>query len=75
MTVTPSQEPIAKLIARSSLGTRHVRVLAAGAPDPAVRRILLHVAKSFEHPARSSWPTRIYSSSINQTRPPGSRKE
>ena len=75
MTITPPQEPIAKLIARSSLGTRHVRVLAAGASDPVVRQILRHLAKSFEHPARTSGPNGIYSSSIKQPRPPGSRKE
>lgn len=75
MTVKTPSEPIAELLARSSLGTRQVTVLAAGAPGAAVRRILRQVARSFDHPARTSGLTRIYSSSKPQDRPPGGREE
>jgi hypothetical protein len=75
MTTTTPPEPIGTLLARSSLGTHQVRVLAAGASSAVVQQILLQVASSFEHPARTSGITRIYSNSEHQTPPTRSRKE
>ena len=73
-TVNPS-EPIAELLARSSLGTARIRVLAASAPAPVVREILRQLPKSPKNPAPTSAVTRIYSSSQQQHRPGGSREE
>ncbi len=75
MTAQTPSDSIADLLARSSLGTRQVTVLAAGASGAAIRRILREVARSFDHQARTSGLTRIYSSSNPQHRPPGAREE
>lgn len=75
MTAKNPSEPIAELLARSSLGTRQVTILAAGAPGAAVRHILRQVARSFDHPARTSGLTRIYSSSETRRPPSGAREE
>ena len=69
MTSKHLTEPLADLLARSSLGTRQVKVLAAGASGEAVRQILRQVARSLDHPTRTSAVTRIYISQ-KQPRPP-----
>lgn len=75
MRTKTSPEPIGDLLARSSLGTRQVKVLAAGAPGAAIRLILHQVAAALDHQARNSTLTRIYSCTQQQPRPHRSRKE